>query len=260
MSAAAVARPSVGRRTALVLVSHSEALARGTADVAAQMAPETTIEIAGGRAGGGLGTDFDQVGDAVSRGLEAVSGRSGGGVVVLADLGSAVLTFDAVVELLPDEDRERVRRADAPFVEGAVAAAVTANADAGIDAVVRSALGARRGVVDDGSGSGRVSAASAGPGADTAAAPPDGQDVVRRTVTVTNPLGLHARPAAELARTASTFEADVTVGGARASSVLELMGLGATGGQEIEVVAAGLQAAEAVEAVANAIAGGFGEA
>jgi dihydroxyacetone kinase phosphotransfer subunit len=119
----------------IVLVSHSPELAGGLAELASQMAgPAVAIEAAGGRADGGLGTDEDQVKAALSR------ADGGDGVVVLADLGSSVLT---VRHLLERRANGHVRLADAPFVEGAVSAAVVASAGAAVDDVVRAAEEAR---------------------------------------------------------------------------------------------------------------------
>lgn len=80
------------------------------------------------------------------------------------------------------------------------------------------------------------------------------------SVTVSNALGLHARPAAVLARLIAGFDAQVTLNGANGSSVIDIMKLGATGGQALTVVAQGNQAKQAHDAVVEAIAGGFGEA
>ncbi|MGC5168489.1 dihydroxyacetone kinase phosphoryl donor subunit DhaM [Luteimicrobium sp. DT211] len=245
--------PDTGRpHTALVLVSHADELARGAARLAAQMAPAVTIEVAGGLPDGGLGTDFDRVQEALGRALAAADG-----VVVLADLGSAILTVESATEFLDADDAARVHLATAPFVEGAVAAAVSANGGAGAEEVLR---------VAERAGGSFAPTTTPGPPA-PAALDAGGRaglgapaEVLRRTVTIRNALGLHARPAAELARTASGFDAEVTVGGVEAASVLELMGLGATGGQAVEVTAQGPEAAEALDAVAGAIEGGFGEA
>jgi PTS hybrid protein len=118
----------------LVLVSHSPELARGLADLAGQMAgPEVHIAAVGGGPDGALGTDRARVEAAIS------AADSGEGVVVLGDLGSAILTIrDVLVGM-----NGRVRVADAPIVEGAVAAAVTASAGAPLDAVVNAAQEAR---------------------------------------------------------------------------------------------------------------------
>ena len=122
----------------IVVVSHSEDLAAGLTALAAQMAgPDVVIEPAGGTPDGGLGTDEARVRAAIER-----AGRSGDGVVILADLGSSILT---VRHLLDGNGTEQngVRLADAPFVEGAVTAAVTASAGAALTDVVESAEGAR---------------------------------------------------------------------------------------------------------------------
>jgi PTS hybrid protein len=118
-----------------VLVSHSAELARGLADLAGQMAgDEVRIEAAGGAAGGGLGTDGAAVRAAIER------ADQGAGVLVLGDLGSAILTVRSV---LADNRNGSVRLADAPLVEGAVAAAVASSAGQSLAEVVRVAEEAR---------------------------------------------------------------------------------------------------------------------
>ncbi|EYR61768.1 PTS fructose transporter subunit IIA, partial [Actinotalea ferrariae CF5-4] len=107
-------------RVALVLVSHSRAAAEGVAEIAAQMAPDVQVLPAGG-IDDGVGTDFARILEA----LESAS-EGGAGVVVLTDLGSAVLTTEAVLEALDEDVVAAVRLADAPFLEGAVAAGVAA--------------------------------------------------------------------------------------------------------------------------------------
>ena len=120
----------------LVLVSHSAELAEGAAHLAAQVSGGTvTIVAAGGTDGGELGTSAAKV----ERGLSQA--ESGAGVVVLPDLGSAVLTVRAVLE--DYGEAENVLLADAPFVEGAVAATVTAAAGGDIKAVAAAAEEAR---------------------------------------------------------------------------------------------------------------------
>jgi PTS hybrid protein len=120
----------------IVVVSHSASIASGTAELAAQMAgPDLVIAAAGGTADGRLGTDADRVRAAIAE------ADGGDGVAVLADLGSAILT---VREVLADEDGARdVRLLDAPVVEGAVTAAVTASAGLSLDDVAEAAEGAR---------------------------------------------------------------------------------------------------------------------
>lgn len=227
-------------RVALVLVSHSAAAAEGTAEIARQMAPDVVVLPAGG-ADGGIGTSFDAVLAALEGGTEG-----GRGVVVLTDLGSAVLTSEAALEALDDPDLVRVP--SAPFVEGAVAAAVEAQGGGDLDAVEMAA----------------VRAASIFSVVPEEHAPPSGlpqpDGAVTATAVLRNPLGLHARPAAVLARTVADMDVRMTVNGVDAASVLELMKLGATGGQELTLVAAGPQAEEAVKTVVAMVEEGFGEA
>ena len=119
----------------IVLVSHSLELARGLADLASQVAgAEVRIEPAGGAPGGSLGTNGDSVREAIAR------ADLGDGVVVLADLGSSILT---VRHLLEGKANGHIRLVDAPFVEGAVAAAVMSSAGQSLDDVAKAAEDAR---------------------------------------------------------------------------------------------------------------------
>ena len=79
-------------------------------------------------------------------------------------------------------------------------------------------------------------------------------------VTLRNTLGLHARPAAVLARMVAGLDAEVRINGANAASILELMKFRASGGLEVTVTATGAQAEEAVRAVVASITAGLGEA
>jgi dihydroxyacetone kinase phosphotransfer subunit len=118
----------------LVVVSHSERAAEGIVEVAAEMAGDTRIEPVGGDGQGGIGT----VPDAIEAAIDAADG--GDGVVVLVDLGSAVMNADVAIEL---SDAEAVI-ADAPVLEGAVNAAVAAtDPSATLDSVREQAEAAR---------------------------------------------------------------------------------------------------------------------
>jgi phosphoenolpyruvate---glycerone phosphotransferase subunit DhaM len=119
----------------IVLVSHSLDLARGLAALTSQLAgPEVRVEAAGGGPGGSLGTSGEIVAGAIER------ADRGQGVVVLADLGSAVLT---VRHLLEGRTNGHIRLVDAPFVEGAIAAAVVSSAGQPLEEVARAAEDAR---------------------------------------------------------------------------------------------------------------------
>ena len=123
-------------RVGIVLVSHSAALAEGTAELAGQIGGgSVVIAAAGGTDDGGIGTSIARVREAVLR------AEAGAGVVILPDLGSSVLTVRA---LLAEEDFPGpVALADAPFVEGAVVATVTAAAGGDVKAVLQAAEEAR---------------------------------------------------------------------------------------------------------------------
>ena len=240
---------------ALVLVSHSATLAEGVRELAAQMAPDVLIVAAGGDGAGGLGTSFDLVEQAL--GEATAEGRS---AVVLTDLGSAVLTTESVLEFLDEDVAARVHLADAPFVEAAVAAGVTAVGGAPVGEVLGAAVAA---------GAGFPHAAGPGeaapePGAPAATVPEpqhagDSAVPITAHVVVRNPMGLHARPAAVLARMMAGFDAAVQVDGVNGASVLELMQLAATQGRTLEVTATGPQARVAVDAFVGAVEEGFGE-
>jgi PTS hybrid protein len=116
-------------------VSHSPRLAAGLADLLAEIGSrDVPVALAAGTADGRLGTSPD----AVRAALAAADG--GDGVVVLPDLGSAVLSVKVALEGV---DPARTVVVDAPFVEGAVAAAVTASTGADLSAVADAARSAR---------------------------------------------------------------------------------------------------------------------
>ncbi|WP_341360541.1 dihydroxyacetone kinase phosphoryl donor subunit DhaM [Georgenia sp. M64] len=224
-------------RTGIVVVSHSARLADGVVEVAAQMAPDVALRAAGGTDEGGVGTSFTKVEEAVLELLGA------GEVVVLTDLGSATMTAESVLEMLDDDDRERVTLADGPLVEGTVAGAVAAQGGADAAAVARTAAAAA------------ASFAHAGQ-----APPPEPADGGRTVVlTLRNSVGLHARPAALLARLASRYDAEVSVNDVDATSVLALMGLGLGQGEELRVRADGPDADDALAEITKVVEDGFGE-
>ncbi|WP_410567904.1 dihydroxyacetone kinase phosphoryl donor subunit DhaM [Amycolatopsis sp. cmx-4-61] len=219
----------------IVLVSHSAKLAEGLAELAAQMAPDVTIVPAGGLPDGSIGTDYDEVVAAAQR------ADRGDGVVLLYDLGSAQMTAELAIESLADPSAAVV--VDGPLVEGAIAAAVAAQAGRDRKAVAEAA-------------------AAAGMPEDLAPADPAG-DAAGIELELRNDVGLHARPAAVLVRALSAFDAEVTVrlGDQEADghSVLALMSLGARQGDRIRVRARGPQASAALERVKELVDGNFGE-
>jgi phosphoenolpyruvate-protein phosphotransferase/dihydroxyacetone kinase phosphotransfer subunit len=235
----------------LVLVCHSAKLAEGVAELAAQMGGDSLrIGVAGGldQPGDPLGTDALRV----ARAIEGVWSEDG--VLVLMDLGSAVLSAETALDLLPEGRRDRIRLTEAPLVEGAVAAAVAAGLGDSLEEVAEEARGA-------------LAAKAAHLTAPEADAVPDGgppREVEPARVApgptlriiVANRLGLHMRPAALLVRTAAGLHADVaitnvTAGGGPVSvrSLNAVATLGVRHGDEILLRASGPQAEEALAAI-----------
>ncbi len=112
----------------IVIVSHSQKIAEGTRELALQMAPTAQIVAAGGMKDGGIGTDVDTIMAAID------SVYSQDGVVVLVDLGSAVMSSEMAIEML-DYD-ENIKIIDAPIVEGAIFGAVESAVGATMDRMI----------------------------------------------------------------------------------------------------------------------------
>ena len=232
----------------LILVSHSGPVAQGTADLAKQMAPSVTIAAAGGTEDGNIGTSFDVISSAIA------DADSGQGAIVLYDLGSALLTTETALEFCDPDQAERIRVVDAPLVEGAIAAAVAAEGGGDLDAVAAAAQSAG------------AQFAPVSPGAPSEGGPAatDGRPVATAVVTLRNPLGLHARPAAELVRTLKGRDAEVRIGrpddpGVDLRSVLGVVGLTLRGGDPVRIHVVGGDADVVLAEVERLIEGGFGE-
>ncbi|MFN2467076.1 MAG: dihydroxyacetone kinase phosphoryl donor subunit DhaM, partial [Gaiellaceae bacterium] len=226
----------------LVIVSHSASLAEGVVELARGMGgDEVAIEPAGGLdlPERPLGTDAALVAAAIER------ADAGDGVLVLMDLGSAVLSAELALDLLAPERRRGVLLCEAPLVEGAVAAAVSAKIGAPLAEVAAEARSGLEPKVTH-LGSAEPEAGEAGFA---------GKALTLR-LELTNPLGLHARPAARFVQTAAKFDAVVEVtnvtsgrGPGSARSLNALATLGARRGHELLVTARGAQAAGALAAL-----------
>ena len=239
----------------IVVVSHSRALADAVVELATQMTSHDgpTVAVAAG-ADGGLGTDATAVAEALA---EAASPD---GVLVLMDLGSAVMSAELAIELA-DLDGTEVRLSAAPLVEGLVAAVVRAAGGADLATVAReaeSALKPKQSALGE--------PAEAEPaGTDGANAEDGGGTAADASVTLTliNPSGLHARPAAKLAEALGRLDVEVVVAAngkeADGASSLELLTLGTDKGSEITVSATGPDAQQAVDAARTLVEEGFGE-
>lgn len=112
----------------IVLVSHSQKLAEAMVDYAHMMTPDAAVVAAGGLEDGSFGTSYEKIEAAI----EKVHGDDG--VLVIMDMGSAVMTVKMVLE---DMDDDSVVMADCPFVEGAVEATVQAQMGASLPDIVK---------------------------------------------------------------------------------------------------------------------------
>lgn len=225
----------------LVVVSHSPQLAQAAVDLAKEMVADRPPQVAiaaGAAVDGSFGTDAISVKAAI----EQVD--DGDGVVVLMDLGSAVLSAETALDFIDPELRRRVHLTAAPLVEGLVAAVVQAAAGAAAEVVVAEAAAGLHGK------EAHLGAATAAPEEIAVAAGEWASFVVMA------PHGLHARPAARLVATVKRFDANVLVrngttgsGFAPAASLSRVAAIGARKGHEVEVVASGRQAREALQEI-----------
>ena len=233
----------------VVVVSHSSALAHAAVELALQMVPgeKPAIAIAAGAGEGLIGTDAT----AVSAAIDEVA--SPDGVLVIMDLGSAVMSAEMALDFRASD--VEVRLSSAPFVEGLLAAIVTAAGGASLDDVDREARDALA-----------PKTSMLGAAAPTTAVAPEASPGLSADLTIINPDGLHARPAATLVSALAGFDAKLTVVNTRtqnapvgANSLIGLLSLGAKAGDVLTVAASGAQAAEALAKVTKLVTDGFGE-
>jgi phosphocarrier protein FPr len=244
----------------IVVVSHSRALADAAVGLAREMVDAETgprVVVAAGLDATTFGTDAT----AVSAAIEEVD--SPDGVLVLLDLGSAVLSAEMALEFVDPDLAGRVRLSSAPLVEGLVAAVVLASTGADLDAVVAEAeqgLVAKQAHLGDASPDASADVTGGAPGEQG----DKGGPAASADVTVDNPHGLHARPAAKVVALLRGFDATITLtnldtgkGPVNAGSLSAVATLDARQGHHVRVTASGPQADEAVAAFGELAARAF---
>lgn len=254
----------------IVIVSHSKKLAEGVLELAEQMTRGAVpLEAVGGidDPEHPIGTDPMRVMAAI----EAVAGRAEDGVLVVMDLGSALLSAETALDLLPEAVAAKVRLCAAPLVEGTVAAAVQASVGASLEAAsaeAAAALGVKIRQLAPLTGDtpppdAPPVPATAAPLADVAAGPADPDDALTLPLVIANTLGLHARPAANLVATAGKFQSTITVrkGGktASAKSINQVALLSVKHGDAVDVIISGPDARQAAAAITALHQDHFGE-
>jgi phosphocarrier protein FPr len=241
----------------IVIVSHSKQLALGVRELAAQMVQgQVPIAVAAGieDPDNPLGTDPIQVYEAIA------SVFSDNGVLVLMDLGSALLSAEMAIEFLPETQQKKVHLCEAPLVEGAIAAVVAVAAGRDIHQVMAEARGA---LLAKATQLGVVSRP-------LSLVTPTTTNVESSTreirVIVSNRLGLHARPAAQFVTTAARFQSQILVRNltrntelVRGDSINQVTTLGVRQGHELLINATGSDADEALAALQVLFANHFGE-
>jgi phosphoenolpyruvate-protein phosphotransferase/dihydroxyacetone kinase phosphotransfer subunit len=242
----------------IVLVSHSRALAEALRELVRQVASnDVPLAIAAG-----VGPQREEFGTDAIEITEAIqSVFSDDGVLVLMDLGSAILSAEMALELLPEEMKSKIRFCAAPVVEGAIAAGVQAGLGMDLDTICREARQALGPKAEQLGQSELIETTSAAPLPAQAA-----EETQEIQLTLRNLHGLHARPAARFVQTAAAYTADVRVrnlrtgkGPVSARSLNALATLGAVNGDAIAVSASGEQAQQALEALSKLVEENFGE-
>ncbi|HLP87318.1 MAG TPA: phosphoenolpyruvate--protein phosphotransferase [Nostocaceae cyanobacterium] len=244
----------------IVIVSHSKQLALGVQELAAQMVQgNVPLVVAAGVDDpvNPLGTDAMQVYEAIA------SIFDDDGVLVLMDLGSAVLSAEMALEFLPPEQRQKVYLCAAPLVEGAIAATVAAANGRSIQQVIAEAQGSLIAKTT------HLGCSSGHPPVVTCP-----NQAIFNTIlptreiklTVNNRLGLHARPSAQFVGTVCRFEAQIQVKNlskdtafVRADSINQVATLGVRQGHELLITATGVDAEAALKALQTLVLNNFGE-
>ncbi|MRT92764.1 phosphoenolpyruvate--protein phosphotransferase [Ancylomarina sp. 16SWW S1-10-2] len=217
----------------LVIVSHSKMLAEGVKELALQMG-QNKVKI---EAAGGLDDDENPIGTDPMKIEQAIrNAYSEDGVLVLMDIGSAIMSADIALDFLEDEMRDKVILCEAPLVEGAIAAAAQAMSGSSLKEVIaeaKNALHAKKVLLQP---------------EEEEVSIDEGKEIVTEgksvQITVPNKQGLHARPAAKLIEIVNRFDANamVSVNGKKpvsASSISQVGTLGAKQGDVLDFILSG---------------------
>jgi phosphocarrier protein FPr len=242
----------------LVIVSHSRELAQALLRFVRQVTRQNIpIAIAAG-----AGEDRSEFGTDATEIMEAIrSVFSPEGVVVLMDLGSAILSAQMAAELLEAEIASRVHFCAAPLVEGAIAAAVQISLGSDADTICREAQQAllpKQAQIEE--------KPPLAPTPAPVAAPPPSESTREVILTLKNLHGLHARPAARFVQTVAQYKAEVSVsdltngkGPVSAHSLNAIATLGAVEHHQIRVTASGPESEAVLQALTALVEDGFGE-
>ncbi|MCB0256199.1 MAG: PTS-dependent dihydroxyacetone kinase phosphotransferase subunit DhaM, partial [Anaerolineae bacterium] len=242
----------------IVLVSHSAELAAAVKALAEQQTQGRAAIAAVGGTGDPdhpFGTDAMAIMDAIQ------SVYHDDGVLVLMDLGSALLSAEMALEFMDPDQAARVQLSAAPFIEGAMAASVQASIGASLDAVAAEALDALNPKQESlGANDTLPTLATVTDEATEAGAE------VSEVVTLINHAGLHFGPAVLFVQTAAGFQAEIVArnmttnaGPANVKRFNQVLALGAEEGHDVKITASGADAPDALAALVSLARAGFGE-
>lgn len=245
----------------ILLVSHSFKLATGTAELLRQMATSETLKV---RVAAGIGDNNEEIGTNAIEIMEALMELTmDGEVLVLMDLGSAVLSTEMALQMLDEETVAKVRMCPAPFVEGAIAAGVQANMGSSLQEVYDEAMGALDAKHKQILGEEETPAEEAAAMQEKEA---EVSDQLELKVKVTNASGLHARPAATFIQTVKKHDAKLSVinltqGGEEVAikGMISVMMLAARQGDELILKATGNDRQAMLEELEQLFLDNFGE-
>ena len=245
----------------LVIVSHSAKLADGVSELVGQMVQgDAPLALAGGTdiAEAPIGTDPAKVAAAIEMLLAREDVSS---VLVMMDLGSALMSAEAALDFLSDDQRARVYLCEAPLVEGTLAAAVRAKIGGTLAQVYADARGALAAKTEQLVAWQRLLPtldADLGLGETVIGTP-----TADLSIVIPNRLGLHARPAARLVTLLAQYDAQVTLTYAgrtvAATSLNQVVTLGARQKDVVTVRAQGVEAFAALGAIEALALDNFGD-
>lgn len=185
----------------LVLVSHSRPLADAAADLIRRTINSPDLKLS---SSGGVGDHREELGTDAIEIQEAIAAvYSGDGVLVLMDMGSAILSAETAKEFLDPEQQPMVRLTSAPLVEGGISAAIQAQLGSSLDEVAnaaRQSLIPKQDQIQDSE-----------PPAQAAIATRSATPAETIDVTILNPHGLHLRPATTLIKALSRFPGEILI-------------------------------------------------
>ena len=250
---------SLENKVGIVLVSHSAKLAEAVVELAKQMTQEPVpIAIAAGMDDpeNPFGTDVIKVQQAIE------SVYSDAGVLVLMDLGSALMSTEMAIEFLSPTQRNHIKISKAPLVEGAISAIIQASLGANIQQVMAEADAALTVKIS------LVNVDEIVPNQTII----NNKNIEQETqykeikVTVKNQLGIHARPAAKLVGIANKFQSQITLQNLtknsykiNAKSINQIITLAVKKGDEVAITATGNDADLALTKIQELIINHFGE-